>query len=723
MRIILIIGGAAAAFFLAVAVLLSVVVDPNKYKGDIARLVQEQTGRELTFEGDVKLSFFPWLGLETGGVTLGNNPAFNATINATINATSGATSGAALGQQPFARVRAANISIRILPLLSRRVEAKKIVLDGLEVNLVRDDAGRANWADLMEPDAQDKPEDQGSSLLSLDDLSLDGVHVQNAALTWSDLQTGKRYAFSQGDLTLDTIRPGKPFDFKAAFTMASTAPELTARTEATGTATLNLPGERHIFSNIAMKVSATGKGVPGGKGEFGLGLAEFKIDMDKQTAQGTGLTFSGYGAKGTGQFLASNLKEGPDVKGRIDIPDFNGRELSAALTGKAPDTADAAAYQHITASLEFRTGRGYLEIPNFSAKLDDAVVEGRFRSTGLEQKAYGFNIRIQGLDVDRFLPAQKEGEAAREHAQPDKIGEKAGDKKDELFPMQTLRTMHLDGQISAERLKYRNLRFSSLKVPMIGQGGVLDVGPVEAHLYEGSLKAHLRVEAQGEQPQVSLSFNAVGIQGKPLFTDLKGRESEFAGAMHAETTAPLTCQGNSDWALKRSLNGRVRFSLRDGVFPGVSLVNVVQEGSRKAKSFAGSVAPASAEKSTKFGSIDGTAVITGGVAAINDLDLKAPFLRGEGKGTINIPTKEVNYNLRVRVVPNADGQGGGGVLDMLGLVVPLRVTGPYDNPTYGTDYLRSLGKGAVDAVGGVVGGAVDVVKGIGNVLGGKKKLF
>ena len=111
------------------------------------------------------------------------------------------------------------------------------------------------------------------------------------------------------------------------------------------------------------------------------------------------------------------------------------------------------------------------------------------------------------------------------------------------------------------------------------------------------------------------------------------------------------------------------------------------------------------------------------MAAINDLDLKAPFLRGVGKGTFNIPTKQVNYNLRVRVVPNVDGQGGGGVLDMLGLVVPLRITGPYDNPTYGTDYLRSLGKGAVDAVGGVVGGAVDVVKGIGNVLGGKKKLF
>jgi AsmA protein len=158
------------------------------------------------------------------------------------------------------------------------------------------------------------------------------------------------------------------------------------------------------------------------------------------------------------------------------------------------------------------------------------------------------------------------------------------------------------------------------------------------------------------------------------------------------------------------------------VFPGVNLTTVVREGSKKAKNAPDETIPASPEKSTKFGSIDGTAVITGGVVAINDLEVKAPFLRGDGKGTITLATKEVDYSLRIKVVPNVDGQGGGGALDMFGLVVPLRITGPYDNPSYGTDYLRSLGKGTIDAVGGVLGGAVDVVKGIGNVLtGGPKK--
>lgn len=707
MRIFLIIGGAVAAFFLTAAILLSVVVDPNKYKGDISRIVKEKTGRELVFESDVKLNFFPWLGLETGRVSLGPSPAI----------------GAGFGSEPFASVQAASIRIRILPLFARRVEAKKIGLEGLELNLGRSESGQVNWADLIGQTPETEAESNSPGLFSAEDLSLDGVQVHNASITWSDLLTGKHYAVTQADVTLAAIRPGSPFDFQTSFSAAANDPEIKARAEMTGTATLDIGGMRHVLNNIAAKISATGAAVPGGKGEFTLGLAELKIDKEKQTAQGTGLTFSGYGAKGSGQFSATNLKTGADVKGRLEFPDFNGRELSAALTGKALDTADGSAYQHITASLEFKAGRGYLEIPNFSAKLDDAVVEGRFRSTGFEEQAYSFNIRIQGLDADRFLPPKKTEESAPAPEFGEKSQNAAAHKKDGLFPVEKLRTMRLDGQITAERTKYRNLRYNTLKVPMSVQNAVLDIGPVDATLYEGALKSHLRVDVQGQTPHVSFVLNASGIQGRPLFTDLDGKPSQFAGSMSLEMPTALSCQGNTEMDLRRTMAGRAHFTVRDGVFPGVNLSTVVHEGARKVKNAAGQLTPVSSEKSTSFGSIDGTAVINGGIATINDLEVKAPFLRGDGKGTINIPTKQVDYTLRIKVVPNVDGQGGGGVLDMFGLVVPLRITGPYDNPSYSTDYLRTLGKGAVEVVGDVVGGAVNAVKGLGKALTGKKRLF
>lgn len=712
MRLLVLIGGAIAAFFVLAAVLFAVMVDPNKYKNDFATLVKETTGRELVFEGDVKLDFFPRLGIETGGMRLSNPPGFD--------------------DKPFSRVDRASVSIKFLPLFSGRVEVGKVALDGLQLHLSKDEEGRTSWADILGPD---EPASEPPSGWNLGKLRLDGVHITNASLLWDDRLLGERYAVSGLNLDMKAIRPGWPSEFSASFLFESAKPRLSASTEFSGTATLNAAENRHVFSELKLVLSATGEDVPGGKGVFEFGLAELKVDEDKQTATGVGLTFSAYGAKGSGQFVASNLKDGPDVKGRLDVPDFNGRELSAALTGKAPDTADAEAYQHITAALEFKTGTGYTEIPNFTAKLDDAYVEGRFRVTGLEKKAYSFNIRVNGLDADRFLPAKKQAEAANAQAQAASPGE-PGQHPDDMFPVKTLRETKIDGKITAERLKIRGLRFTSLTLPVMCQDGILDLGQVEARLYDGTLKAFMRVDVQGDRPAVTLQALLSGVQQKPLFSDLAGKESQFAGTMTLDTVSPLVCQGNTMHALKRSLSGRVRFSVRDGVFPGVNILGVVQGSGKKAQDAVSSAgAEAGTEKSTRFGSIDGTAAINGGVASINDLDFKAPFLRADGRGTVDIPSKQTDYTLHVRVVPSAEGQGGSSGL--LGLVVPLRITGPYDNLSYGTDYLRTIGKGALDAVGGVVQGIGNVLTGggrsshqggtpekkSGNLLDGIRKLF
>ncbi|PKN07855.1 MAG: hypothetical protein CVU73_10630 [Deltaproteobacteria bacterium HGW-Deltaproteobacteria-8] len=695
MRYLVIIGGIVVTLFVVAAVLLAVMVDPNKYKGDITRLVKERTGRELVFEGDVKLSFFPRLGVETGGVSLSNPPGF--------------------GDKPFTRIKAASVSIKILPLLARRVEVGRVSLEGLELQMVRDEQGRASWADFTGPETPqseaEAKKSAGSGPSTLTDLSLDGLLIKDAEIFWEDRQAKKSYTVSNLNMDVKAIQPGKPFDFAGHCTVVSTAPEIKAALSVTGTATLNLPDQRHLLTKFLTKVSATGKGVPGGKGEFTLGLAELKLDMGRQTAEGAGLTFGAYGAKGSGQFLASNLSAGPDTKGRIEIADFNGRELSAALTGKAPDTADAAAYQHISASVEFKHGRGYLEIPVFKASLDEARVEGRLRVTGIEKKSVNFNVRIEGLDADRFLPAKKDGEAAKEAPKEAGIDPATGQpRKDELFPVDTLRGLSLDGQLTAERFKIKGLRFASLKVPMSAQNGVLEVGQVEARLYDGSLKSTLRLNVQGAQPIITLQLAVDKIQAKPLFTDLNNKPSGLAGTLFLDTPSPLVCHGNSVLALKSTLLGRATFAIKDGVFPGVNLIGSVNEVAQKAKQAATGV-EAGSEKSTKFGIITGTAVITNGVVAINDLDVKAPFLRADGKGTVNLVSKEVDYTVQARLVPSTEGQGGSA--GFLGLVVPIRVTGPYDNPSYGTDYLRALGKGAINAVGGVV-------QGVGNVITGKK---
>ena len=63
MKIIGIIIALIVALFIAAIVALTLFFDPNDYRDDIARYVKEQTGRELNIEGDLSLSYFPWIGI------------------------------------------------------------------------------------------------------------------------------------------------------------------------------------------------------------------------------------------------------------------------------------------------------------------------------------------------------------------------------------------------------------------------------------------------------------------------------------------------------------------------------------------------------------------------------------------------------------------------------------------------------------------------------------
>ena len=42
----------------------------------MAALVEARTGREFVIEDDLELTFFPWLGVEIGGIRLGNAEGF-----------------------------------------------------------------------------------------------------------------------------------------------------------------------------------------------------------------------------------------------------------------------------------------------------------------------------------------------------------------------------------------------------------------------------------------------------------------------------------------------------------------------------------------------------------------------------------------------------------------------------------------------------------------------
>jgi AsmA protein len=128
--------GALVALIVVAAVMFAVTFDPNDYKDDVSEGVGEATGRDLVIEGDISLSFFPWLAIEIGRTELGNAPGFDDT--------------------PFASFESARLSVQILPLLLRReIVVGTAALGSLRVNLQVNEQGKANWEDFGEASAAD----------------------------------------------------------------------------------------------------------------------------------------------------------------------------------------------------------------------------------------------------------------------------------------------------------------------------------------------------------------------------------------------------------------------------------------------------------------------------------------------------------------------------------------------------------------------------------------
>ena len=172
---------AVLVLFLLAGVLVSLFVDPNDYRDEISRTVEEQTGRQLTLEGDIDLSVFPCCSLQLGAVTLSNPAGWQ--------------------QAEFLSLQNAAVGLQLLPLLLRQeVQVGAVELDGLTLNLVSRRDGSTNW-DFSAADPAAETNDTGQAPAP-DDFSIAGIRVTDATVTYRDEAGGRRYS-PGGDFARD----------------------------------------------------------------------------------------------------------------------------------------------------------------------------------------------------------------------------------------------------------------------------------------------------------------------------------------------------------------------------------------------------------------------------------------------------------------------------------------------------------------------------------------
>ena len=171
-----VLAGLVVALPVAAVAIALAVFDPNAEKPRIQAAVQAATGRALALDGPigVKFSLVPTLTLD--GVALANMPG---------------------GSRPqMATVRRVELELALLPLLSRRVEVRRLLLVGPDILLETDAGGQANWlfGQPAAPDAAPAPgarpaetAQRAGQRLGID---VHQVAIEDGKLAWRDGTTG-----------------------------------------------------------------------------------------------------------------------------------------------------------------------------------------------------------------------------------------------------------------------------------------------------------------------------------------------------------------------------------------------------------------------------------------------------------------------------------------------------------------------------------------------------
>jgi AsmA protein len=433
----------------------------------------------------------------------------------------------------------------------------------------------------------------------------------------------------------------------------------------------------YTLTNLKLALDAKGKTLPNGQVQLSVAATPLVVNLKQQTLQISALDIStlGLGIKGDLNGKAI-MGDKPQFNGALSIADFNARELIKALGQPEPQMADDKALTRVGASFELAATTSSASLNNLKAKLDDTSLTGKLAVTDFASQAVTFDLTLDEINLDRYLPPADTNKAAQPAAaQP----AAAGGQEPELFPVETLRKLNANGIARIGKLTKDNLKVSDIVVKVNANGGKVNVKPT-ASLYQGKLDSDVTIDASQKTPTLKLGTNLAGVQIEPLLKDMQG-EAKLAGTTNAKVN--VSAVGNTESALKKTLNGTANFSFTDGALVGVNIAQIIREGLAKLKGQ--SIQKSNEPEQTDFSSLGGSAKITNGVIDNRDFNMRSPLLRATGAGTVDLVNEQLDYLLSAKIVGSLQGQGGKELEQLKGVTIPVKITGPFSKPSYKPD--------------------------------------
>ena len=688
--ILLVAAGVVLLLVVAAAVALWS-LDVNRYKGLIAGQVKAATGRELRIGGNLELK-------------IGLSPAVTAQDVSFANAPWGS-------RAEMMKLSRLELEVALLPLLSRDIQVKRLVLVQPDILLETNTKGIGNWAldgRGVAPAASGAK--TGEPAAGLAGLALEKVRIEKGTLTYRDGRTREAtsLAIQRLDLGAKDLTSPLRVDLSAAyrgeaFTLAGTlgplaelrAPSRPYPVQLTlqaGGATFQVAGTVAVPMEAAgLDVQVTAKGpelarvsklanqnipalgpfaitarVAGSPQALSVSALDASVGTPEQVAiKATGTVKDALNARGINVAAAVDARDPRSAAKRfgVDLPPLPALSL-AARVGDAPG---AYAFEGLKASLGKSTLAGSGTI-----------------ALGGPRPAIKAQLASTLLDLSELLPEEK---PARPGAAPSRGQQPAPSREKEKrvfpadpLPLGTLKAADADLDLKLDRLVLPNKMIAeAVALRLRLAGGRLDVDPLAARIGGGTLQGRVLVDASaGKTAALAAKLDAKRVNLGQVLRDL-GKPDLVSGTP-TDLSLDLRGSGASVRDLMAGLNGDLLLILGEGRvhsgfvdWLGADVLTQVAEKlnpTRKTDPYTDLQCAVG-----RFSAKDGIASTDRGIA------LETNRMNLVSSGTANLRTEAIDFALR----PEArQGVGiGAGMLVKL-----LRIRGTLAEPSLGVDTME-----------------------------------
>jgi len=634
---------------------LSHLFDPNDYKDEIRQLARDKANVELTLNGDIGWSLFPWLGLEL----------HEASVATLTNPT-----------KPFADLQMLGLSVRVLPLLRRQVQMSDVRVEGLNLSLNRDENGHGNWEDIgkpapAEPDVTPPTTDNTPAVATRPDkasqpirLDIDSLTVNNARVEYTDARKGQSFSAESIQLSTGAIHEGAEIPIKLTAFLATNQPVMRAKTELVGELRLDRALKRYQFEDMRLSGEASGEPLQGKTVTFAA-QGQLLVDLAANVAEWTSLKLSANQLRALGELHVRELDKTPQLSGGLSIAQFDLHTFLDSVGQTLPAMAEGSLskVEMVTRLTGTPTS---VALEDLNLKVDNSAFTGRIAVEDFAKQSLRLQLKGDTFNADRYRPAESEETKGAKAARKTEVqsGEaaavagagttplpeqptKAAWSTDKLLPLERMRKLDVDADLSFGTLTLDKLPIQNAALKTRALDGVVNLESLRGELYNGNFEVKGNLDVRPDVPLASVQTRVAKVPVESVLQS-QGQTPPVRGLL--TLNSDVNGKGNSQKALIDSLNGTASFVLNNGVLVNANLEQQLCQGISLLNRKTLSGEPRG--KDTPFQQLNGNLVFRNGVASNPDLKVRIPGLTVNGDGDVDLRVLGMNY--RVGIIIEGD---------------------------------------------------------------------